>query len=79
MKVKKFGLATSMAMVVVVAISLLAGNQLVKASTCSGPPCWQVVSSPNVGSGTNILNSVYAVSSKNIWAVGEYLNSSNAA
>jgi hypothetical protein len=31
---------------------------------------WNVVSSPNVGSGTNELSAIKAISAKNIWAVG---------
>jgi len=33
---------------------------------------WSVVSSPNVGSGSNFLNAVAAVSSNDVWAVGGF-------
>jgi hypothetical protein len=36
---------------------------------------WSVVSSPNLGSGSNELNGVTAISAKNIWAVGTYNSS----
>jgi len=35
---------------------------------------WQVVSSPNRGTGSNSLSNVAAVSSTNLWAVGDYAN-----
>ena len=38
---------------------------------------WSVVKSPNVGTGNNVLYSVVAISNTNIWAVGDYTNSSN--
>ena len=36
---------------------------------------WNVVPSPNLGTGSNVLNSVTAVTAKNMWAVGYNLNS----
>src|SRR5205823_11017357 len=33
---------------------------------------WSVISSPNVGSGWNLLSGVTAVSANNVWAVGYY-------
>jgi hypothetical protein len=35
---------------------------------------WSVVPSPNVGVGPNFLNGVTALSSNNVWAVGDYIN-----
>ena len=35
---------------------------------------WKVVASPNVGSSKNVLSSVAAVTSTNVWAVGSYDN-----
>jgi hypothetical protein len=37
---------------------------------------WSVVSSPNAGSSVNTLSGVAAVSASNVWAVGQYNNSS---
>ena len=37
---------------------------------------WQVVSSPNPGSTGNLLYGISAVSANNIWAVGQYFNTS---
>lgn len=39
---------------------------------------WSVVTSPNVGTNSNILFGVAAVSASNIWAVGEYSNSGSS-
>ena len=36
---------------------------------------WQVVSSPNPGSSNNVLQGVAAVSATDVWAVGDYYNS----
>lgn len=38
---------------------------------------WQIVPNPKVGTQGNLLNSVAAISASNIWAVGNYSNSSN--
>jgi N-acetylneuraminic acid mutarotase len=38
--------------------------------TCGSTPSWQIVSSPNVGTGANTLNAVVAVSVNDAWAVG---------
>jgi len=38
---------------------------------------WQVVSSPNLGSGDNKLNGVTAASANNIWAVGNFYNTNS--
>ena len=38
---------------------------------------WQVVSSPNPGSDSNVLQGVAVVSASDIWAVGSYQNYSN--
>ncbi len=35
---------------------------------------WQIVDSPNVGTGNNLLNAVTVLSKKNAWAVGEYFD-----
>lgn len=40
---------------------------------------WNAVTSPNVGTGNNDFASIAAVSTSNVWAVGEYLNSSGIA
>src|SRR5437899_2411658 len=40
--------------------------------TCT--PQWQIVTSPNVGTGNNYLTSVSAVSESDVWAVGYYNN-----
>jgi hypothetical protein len=37
---------------------------------------WSIISSPNAGSGNNVLTSVASSTSKNAWAVGNYTNSS---
>ncbi len=39
---------------------------------------WSVVSSPNVGTGANVLNGVAVASANDVWAVGSYSNSSGA-
>jgi hypothetical protein len=39
-------------------------------------PDWTLVPSPNVGSGTNYLKDVSAVSASDVWAVGNYSSSS---
>ncbi len=46
-------------------------------TACSGT-AWTVASSPNNGSGQNVLNGVTCVSGTNCWAVGTYVNSSGA-
>ncbi len=38
---------------------------------------WSVISSPNVGASDNFLLSVATVSTSDVWAVGNYLNSNN--
>ena len=40
--------------------------------TCSSP--WSVVSSPNPGTGSQVLNKVAALSANDVWAVGYYAN-----
>src|SRR5437764_621866 len=35
-------------------------------------PVWSVVSSPNVGTSSNVLNGVAVVSANDVWAVGYY-------
>jgi len=35
---------------------------------------WRIVTSPNVGTGNNLLNGVAAVSATDVWAVGAYRN-----
>src|SRR5436305_126985 len=37
---------------------------------------WSVVPSPNVGSSTNVFQGVAAVSASDVWAVGDFVNSS---
>ena len=39
---------------------------------------WQVIFSPNVGTGNNLLNGVVAMSATNLWAVGTYANNGNS-
>src|SRR5579885_210603 len=39
---------------------------------------WKTVPSPNAGTAQNFLNSVAAVSSSNLWAVGSYANINNS-
>jgi hypothetical protein len=72
MKRSKIGFVASLALALVITVSLLVGNQVAKATTCPSPPCWQHISSPNVGTSHNLLLGVYAVSTKSIWAVGRY-------
>ena len=36
-------------------------------------PSWNVISSPNIGQGNNILQGITAITSDDIWAVGYYL------
>ncbi len=40
---------------------------------------WSVVSSPNVGSGFNVLFAAAAVSANDVWAVGEFFSTSTAS
>jgi hypothetical protein len=35
---------------------------------------WSIVTSPNMGTSTNLLNGVTAVASNDVWAVGEFFN-----
>jgi photosystem II stability/assembly factor-like uncharacterized protein len=42
--------------------------------TTDGGKSWQVVSSPNPGTGNNLLNGVVVVSATNPWAAGTYSN-----
>ncbi len=42
-------------------------------------PSWNVVTSPNAGSGQNSLNGVVAISAKTTWAVGQYANNNGIA
>src|SRR5262249_45216583 len=48
-------------------------------STPTCVPSWNVVSSPNVGSGHNMLYSTAAISPSDIWAVGSYRDASNSS
>ncbi len=77
---KKVGFVASLALVAVVVASSLAGVSKVSATCGNVGVCWHNVASVNPGAGDNALNSVYAVSSTNIWAVGYYkdINQSNA-
>src|SRR5437868_1085841 len=43
---------------------------------CGG---WSSVASPNVGTGSNFLYSIAAVSANNVWAVGEYGNGNGSS
>lgn len=46
-------------------------------STATAEPCYLagvIVASPNVGSNSNYLNGVAAVSSNDVWTVGDYSN-----
>lgn len=61
----------------VIAFSLVAGVAKVSASCIS--PCWHNLASPNPGTTVNILNSTFAASDNQVWAVGYYGNSSNNA
>ena len=38
---------------------------------------WSIVPSPNMGTSTNLLNGVTAVSHSDVWAVGEFFNNGN--
>src|SRR2546428_12108368 len=55
------------------------------ASTASPTPShkncgvWSSIASPNVGTGSNFLYSVAAISSSNVWAVGEYGNGNGSS
>jgi hypothetical protein len=40
---------------------------------------WRVVSSPNVGTHNNVLNGVTAISANDVWAVGDFLDSTSNA
>ncbi len=73
---RKIGFAASLALVAVIAASMLVGVSKVSA-TCGLAYCWTQASSPNAGTSTsdNYLNSVYAVSTKLFWAVGDYNSS----
>ncbi len=57
-------------------VSVIVGTHPVSATVCVGD-CWQIVTSPNVGSGSNSLSGVTVVSSNEVWAVGGYTNASN--
>ncbi len=76
---KKVGVVVSGALVLVVFASLLVGSYRASANSCDAIACWQVSTSPNVGSGDNILNSVKGISSTQVWTVGYYINSSQVA
>src|SRR5436309_3506361 len=55
------------------------------ASTASPPSThkncgiWSSIASPNVGTGSNFLYSIAAVSANNVWAVGEYGNGNGSS
>lgn len=40
--------------------------------------CWTIITSPNIGTSNNYLNGVAAVSTNDVWAVGNYYESSAA-
>ncbi len=77
---RKIGFVASLALVAVVAASLLAGAGSVSASCGNVGVCWVQVTSVNVGTGDNYLKGVSVVSHNSIWAAGYYLdaNGSNA-
>src|SRR5947208_2221505 len=55
------------------------------ASTASPPSThkncgiWSSIASPNVGTGSNLLYRIAAVSANNVWAVGEYGNGNGSS
>lgn len=53
-------------------------TEKIKAAPSSQRTSWSVVSSPNVGTGSNVLNAVAAISTNNIWAVGYSSADANA-
>ena len=55
------------------------GQTWVQVSPGPQAASWHVVSSPNLGTSFNQLNSVAAVSASNIWTVGYYINSGGNA
>ena len=61
-----------------VAVSALLIASLVTLTSCGGPPSqWRVVSSSNLGTSSNILYGVAAVSGSDVWAVGGCLATSS--
>src|SRR5689334_20493178 len=48
---------------------------LAPTATCGG---WSVVPSPSPGTSEDLLNGVAAVSSTDVWAVGDYYNGNSA-
>ncbi len=51
--------------------------QLASTSTCNST--WSAVTSPNVGSGFDELNAIAASAAHDVWAVGDFVNSSGVA
>ncbi len=74
---KKVGLVASIALVAVIAFSLLAGVSKVGATCVS--PCWHHMSSPNVGLGDNLLTGVFAFGDSDVWAVGYDITTTQVA
>jgi hypothetical protein len=68
--------------IITVAILLFRTEVTSIASPSSSPKncgVWSSVASPNVGTGSNFLYSVAAISSSNVWAVGEYGNGNGSS
>ncbi|HMA34084.1 MAG TPA: hypothetical protein VKY74_06335, partial [Chloroflexia bacterium] len=60
---------------------ILAGPPAIQVAARAGAPAitcswWNVVASPNAGTGTNYLTSVAAPASNDVWAVGDYVTAS---
>ena len=69
-------------LIITVAILLFQTAVASIASPSSSPKncgAWSSVASPNVGTGSNFLYSVAAISSSNVWAVGEYGNGNGSS
>lgn len=68
---------------IITAILLLLRTAVASTTSLSSAPksCggWSYVASPNVGTGSNFLYSIAAVSATNVWAVGEYGNGNGSS
>lgn len=79
MKRSKVGAIVGAALALVIAASLFTGIAPVSAGSNDVHAHWQLVASPNVGNGDNVLNSAYASDTNNVWTVGYYMNKYNHA
>lgn len=60
------------ALIASVLVSLFLNTSITEATTLANCSGWNIVASPNLGSNSNALNGVAAISANNVWAVGSY-------